>query len=107
MNICPTCHQEIKKIRTQSQNKLYFSTAVKVLADHYQVEKEIMHKALAGAFFGFVEIDLGQGLTMKAPASTKGRTTREFKEFYEYIQKIASERGLDVHSNNEPPLEDR
>jgi len=102
---CPNCgYTDEKKTRSIQQNKAYFGLAVSRLADKYNCEKNIMHRALAGAYFGFVDVQIG-GLTVKVPASTSGRTTKEFKEFFEYVQKIAAEVGVDIPSPNEPPQE--
>ena len=97
---CPHCHKEIKP-RSIAQNRAYFGLAVERLAEHYSVEQKTMHKALAGAYFGFEEVDMG-GLIIKVPKSTTGITTKEFKEYYEWIQKLAAERGVNIHDPNEP-----
>ena len=103
--ICPNCgYKDDKKMSTTQQRKAYFGIAVKALADHYSCEKTIMHKALAGAFFGFVDVDLGMGMVMKVPDTTTGRTTREMMDFFSYIQKIASERGIDLPSPDPCPI---
>jgi hypothetical protein len=94
--------EDNKKPRSIRQNKAYFGLAVQRLADHYQVEKEIMHKGLAGAYFGFEEIKIGE-LIIKAPKSTKGRSTVEFMEYFAWIQKLAAEERIDISSPNEPP----
>ena len=101
--ICQNCgFNDGKKMSTPQQRKAYFGIAVKILADHYGYEKNIMHKALAGAFFGFIDVKIGD-MVIKVPASTTGRTTKEAMEYYEYIQKIASERGIDVPSPDPCP----
>ena len=107
--ICENCCKEIlnvgKKMSTVQQRKAYFGIAVKRLADHYGYEPKVMHKALAGAYYGFIDVKLGD-MVIKVPASTTGRTTKEFMEFFDYIQKIAAERQVDIPSPNEPPLVD-
>ena len=104
--ICPNCgFNDGKKMSSNAQRRAYFGIAVKTLADHYGYEPKTMHKALAGAFFGFIDVRL-EDMVIKVPASTTGRTTKEFMEFFEYIQKIAAERGVQVPSPNEPPLVD-
>ena len=103
MSICENCgFNNGKKMSTTQQRKAYFGIAVKVLADHYGYEPKIMHKALAGAFFGFIDVKIGD-MVIKVPASTTGRTTKEAIEYYEYIQKIAAERGIDVPSPDPCP----
>jgi len=101
--ICQNCgFNDQKKMSTTQQRKAYFGIAVKVLADHYGYEKNTMHKALAGAYFGFVDVRLGD-MVIKVPDTTTGRTTKEMKEFFEYIQKIAADRGINVPSPDQCP----
>lgn len=99
--ICQNCgHNDGKKMSTPAQRNAYFGLAVKALANHHSCHKNEMHKALAGAFFGFVDIQIGP-MVIKVPATTTGRTTKEFKEFYEFIQEVASKDGVDIPSPNE------
>jgi len=97
---CVACGQEVKKVRTDKQNRAFFGIAVQKLADHYGTEKEIMYKALAGAYYGFEEVVIGQ-LTIRVPKSTRNRTTKEANEFYEWIQKLGAEAGVNIPSPNE------
>ena len=107
MSICQNCgFNDGKKMSTGAQRRAYFGIAVNTLAEHYSVEKNTMHKALAGAFFGFVDIDFGGGLIMTVPATTTGRTTKEISDFYTYVQKLASERGINIPSPDPKPPED-
>ena len=99
MQQCEYCGK-INKTRSTQQNKAFFGIAVQMLANHYSREKEVMYKALAGAYFGFDEIDIG-GLKIMVPKSTKKKTTQEFKDFYEWIQKIGAEVGVNIPSPNE------
>ena len=102
--ICQNCgFNDGKKMSTNQQRKAYFGIAVKTLADHYGYEKNTIHKALAGAFFGFVDVKMGD-MVIKVPATTTGRTTKEMAEFFEYIQKIAAERGINVPSPDPCPI---
>ncbi len=94
--LCEKCQNEVLiKPRSDKQNKAYFGIAVQRLADKYNVRKETMHKALAGAYFGFDEIQIGE-LIIKVPKTTTGRTTKEFKEFYEFIQQTGADVGVDI-----------
>lgn len=102
--LCENCgHNNGKKMSTNQQRKLYFGIAVKRLADHYNREKEIMHKALAGAYFGFVDVQLGN-MVLKVPATTTGRTTKEMKDYFEWLQKLGADLGVDIPSPKEIPV---
>ena len=104
MSICSNCgFNDQKKMSTTQQRKAYFGIAVKVLADHYGQRKEIMHKALAGAFFGFVDVEMGDDFKLRVPETTTGRTTKEMAEFFDYIQQIAADRGINVPSPDPCP----
>lgn len=104
MSICENCgFNNGKKMSTTQQRKAYFGIAVKTLADHYGYEINTMHKALSGAFFGFIDVKLGD-MVIKVPASTTGRTTREFMEFFEYVQKLGADRGINVPSPDPCPI---
>lgn len=101
--ICENCgHHNGKKASTNQQRKAYFGIGVNRLAKHYSREPQIMHKALAMAFFGSVDVRIGNQ-TYKVPASTTGRTTKEFCDFFSFIQKIGAEVGVNIPSPNEPP----
>lgn len=99
--ICPNCgHSDDRKVRSIQQNKAYFGIGVARIAEKMGYERNIMHKALAGAFFGFVDVRIGDEV-FKVPETTTGRTTKEFMEFYEYVQKIGADIGVDVPNPNE------
>lgn len=101
---CITCTCNTKK-RSIQQNRAYFGIAVDKIAEAAGYEPKIMHKALAGAFFGFIDVTIGD-MVFKVPASTTGRTTKEFIEFYEFVQKIGAEKyGISIPSPNEIPIE--
>lgn len=107
MQICPVCgYTENKKIRSIQQNKAYFGIGVARIAERMGYEKNIMHKALAGAFFGFIDVRIGNEV-FKVPASTTGRTTREFMDFYAYVQKTGAEIGVDVPAPKERSYDNR
>lgn len=97
---CITCKRPFVKQRSGQQNKAFFGIAVDRFADHYGQEKEVMYKALAGAYFGFDEVKMG-GITIMVPKSTKRRTTKEFAGFYEWLQRIGSEIGINIPSPDE------
>ena len=104
--ICEKCgYDNCKKMSSNQQRRAYFGLAVNRLAEHYGYEPQIMHKALAGGFFGFVDVKVGS-MTFKVPASTTGRTTKEFCDFFAWIQKIGADVGVYIQSPNEPPLVD-
>ena len=104
--ICPNCgYNDNKKASTNQQRRAYFGLAVNKLAEHYSREPQIMHKALAMAFFGAVDVKIGDQ-TYNVPASTTGRTTKEFCDFFAYIQKIGAEVGVNIPSPKELPLKD-
>lgn len=101
--ICEKCgHNDGKKMSTPQQRKAYFGLAVQRLADHYGYEKEIMHKALAGSFFGFVDVRIGNTV-LKVPETTKGRTTKEMSNYFDWIQRMGAELGVDIPSPKETP----
>lgn len=96
--ICTNCgHNDSKKMSTPQQRKAYFGLAVNKMADYYGYEKNIMHKALAGAFFGFVDVRIGD-VVLKVPETTTGRTTKEMSDFFNWIQKTGAEVGVDIPS---------
>lgn len=97
---CPTCKRPFIKQRSGQQNRAFFGIAVDKFAEHYGQEKEVMYKALAGAYFGFDEVSMG-GLTIMVPKSTKKCTTKEFKEFYDWLQRQGAQVGIDIPSPNE------
>lgn len=99
--ICPACgYTDNKKIRSLQQNKAYFGIGVARIADKMGYPQKIMHKALAGAFFGFIDVTIGD-LVIKVPQSTTGRTTKEFMDFYEFVQDIGTKVGVDIPSPRE------
>lgn len=103
VNICEKCgHINKAKPSSIQQRRAYFGIGVARIAEKMGYERTIMHKALAGAFFGFVDVRIGNEV-FKVPATTTGRTTKQFIEFYEYIQKIGAEIGVNVPSPEKPP----
>ena len=103
MQVCPNCgYSEKNKPSSIQQRKAYFGIAVTRIADHYSVEKNIMHKALAGAYFGFVDVPVGP-IVIKVPATTTGRTTKEMCDYFDWLQKLGADLGLNIPSPDPNP----
>lgn len=86
--MCPNCGYS-EKPSTNQQRRAYFGIAVKAIADAEGVHKNIMHKALAMAFFGTEDVRIGDKV-YKVPATTTGRTRKEMSDYYEFIQDVGA-----------------
>lgn len=103
---CPKCSWSYEMVtkekvnRTNRQNRAYFGLAVEKLAQQSNCSKDAMHKALAGEFIGYNEVEIS-GRKVKVPKSTTELNTLEFSNFFERIQRYAAENGLDIPNPNE------
>ena len=87
--ICPKCsHKYIltlegKVIRTNPQNRLYWSVYIKTLADHFGMTPDECHENLK-LFFNPIDSKLIPG--ERVGGSTTKMTTKEFGEYLDKIK---------------------
>lgn len=100
--------KEARNERSGDQNRALFGVAYPVLEEATGYTKEELHFEFNGRFFGFVEYQIF-GETRRKPRRTT--TTDEngdrdvvpakvFADFYDMVQRVGAEAGIDVPSPN-------
>jgi hypothetical protein len=88
-----------KSQRSLNQNSAYWGIVVEILSEHLGYDRENTHDALRTKFLS--RVDPSTGLTVIR--STASLSTVEFMEYYEAIQRWASEfLNCQIPSPNEP-----
>jgi len=96
--------EPLKKARTSRQNRALFGVAYVELADQTGSDKNDLHWAFCGEFFGWQDVNV-MGKTKRMPARTtttdyEGRhdviPTETFAQFYNFIQQRSAENGFYV-----------
>lgn len=98
--------KEARKERTNPQNAALFGVAYPKLTEVTGYTAEELHHEFCGRFFGWEVVDIF-GAARRRPrrtTTTNGQgerdvlSTRDFAAFYEMVQQIGAEAGIDVPS---------
>ena len=96
--------EPLRKERTIKQNKALFGLAYVELEEQTGSDKNDLHWAFCGEFFGWVDVNvMGKTKRMPARTTTTGYDgkhdvvpTEIFAKFYDFIQRRAAENGFYV-----------
>ena len=94
------------KSRTHPQNAALFGVAYPALTDATGYTPDELHDAFCQRFFGTLEVEVtGQLVTRPVRTTTTNEqgerelmSTAEFARFYELVQQVGAEAGIDVPS---------
>ena len=90
--------EPLKKDRTLKQNRALFGVAYAELEEQTGSEKNDLHWAFCGEFFGWVDVNV-MGKTKRMPARTTTTDydgkhdvvpTEIFAKFYDFVQRLAA-----------------
>lgn len=96
--------KEARKERTDPQNRALFGVAYPAICKVTGYDVDELHRMMCGRFFGWVDIDiLGEvsrrpyrTTTTNAEGDRDVMPTLDFAAFYEMVQRMGAEAGIDV-----------
>ena len=93
--------QKHKKKRSNMQNNALWGVAYKTLSDATGNDMKDLHEYFLGEFGGWEDVEV-MGVTKAQPVLRSSRMdTKTFKEFYEFVQMRAAEKGYYIPDPNE------
>lgn len=96
--------KEARKERTDPQNRALFGVAYPAICKAAGYDVDELHRMMCGRYFGWVDVEiLGdvsrrpyRTTTMNADGERDVMPTADFAAFYEMVQRMGAEAGIDV-----------